>query len=167
MQICILPQTDNHASTPQLSFLQARCLSCCPTNSVKALRALSSINRYFIIHTIISKYLWEYGAAMVRHLNVLLRFLQLIAWDALSPTGSGTCLASLINLNKWLWRLIKFHYLFTNWISKAAYTLSLLEGIPCDVTTGDSHRKYSNEVYLGGNPLWRHYMCFPIYGRAM
>ena len=30
-------QTDNHASTPPLSFLQAECPSCHPTNSVKAL----------------------------------------------------------------------------------------------------------------------------------
>ena len=28
-----------HASTPPLSFLQAGCPSCCPTNSVKALKA--------------------------------------------------------------------------------------------------------------------------------
>jgi len=34
-----LLQTDNHASTPPLSFLQARCPSCRPTNSVKALKA--------------------------------------------------------------------------------------------------------------------------------
>jgi len=39
MQICISPQMDNHASTPPLSFLQARCPSCCPTNSIKALKA--------------------------------------------------------------------------------------------------------------------------------
>jgi len=32
-------QTDNHASTPPLSFLQAGCASCRPTNSVKALKA--------------------------------------------------------------------------------------------------------------------------------
>jgi len=31
-------QTDNHASTPPLSFLQAGCPSCRPTNSVKALK---------------------------------------------------------------------------------------------------------------------------------
>jgi len=37
MQACISLQTDNHASTPPLSFLQARCHSCRPTNSVKAL----------------------------------------------------------------------------------------------------------------------------------
>jgi len=37
--ICTLIQTNNHASTPPLSFLQARCPSCRPTNSVKALMA--------------------------------------------------------------------------------------------------------------------------------
>ena len=40
MQVCISLQTDNHASTPPLSFLQAGCPSCRPTNSVKALKAL-------------------------------------------------------------------------------------------------------------------------------
>jgi len=41
MQVCTSLQTDNHASTPPLSFLQAGCLSCRPTNSVKALKAQS------------------------------------------------------------------------------------------------------------------------------
>ena len=36
MQVCTSLQTDNHASTPALSFLQAGCPSCRPTNSVKA-----------------------------------------------------------------------------------------------------------------------------------
>ena len=39
MQVCTLLQTDNHASTPLLSFLQAGCPSCRKTNSVKALKA--------------------------------------------------------------------------------------------------------------------------------
>ena len=39
MQVCTLLQTDNHTSTPPLCFLQAGCPSCCPTNSVKALKA--------------------------------------------------------------------------------------------------------------------------------
>jgi len=39
MQVCISLQTDSHASTPPLSFLQAGCPSCRPTNSVKALKA--------------------------------------------------------------------------------------------------------------------------------
>jgi len=38
MQVCTSLQTDNHASTPPLSFLQAVCPSCCPSNSVKALK---------------------------------------------------------------------------------------------------------------------------------
>jgi len=39
MQVCTLLQADNHASTPQLSFLQARCPFSRPTDSVKALKA--------------------------------------------------------------------------------------------------------------------------------
>jgi len=39
MQICTSLQTDNHASTPPLSFLQTGCPSCRPTNRVKALKA--------------------------------------------------------------------------------------------------------------------------------
>jgi len=39
MQICTLPQTDNHTSAAPEGFLQARCPSCCRTNSVKALKA--------------------------------------------------------------------------------------------------------------------------------
>jgi len=37
MQVCTSPQTDSHASTPPLCFLQAGCPSCRPTNSVNAL----------------------------------------------------------------------------------------------------------------------------------
>ena len=39
VQVCTSLQTDNHASNPPLSFLQAGCPSCHPTNSVKALSA--------------------------------------------------------------------------------------------------------------------------------
>jgi len=39
MQVCTSLQTDNHASTQPLSFLQAGCPSCCPANGVKALKA--------------------------------------------------------------------------------------------------------------------------------
>jgi len=42
IQVCTSLQTDNHASTPPLSFLQAGCPACRPTNSVKALKALKS-----------------------------------------------------------------------------------------------------------------------------
>ena len=39
VQVCISLETDNRTSTPPLSFLQARCPSCRPTNSVKTLKA--------------------------------------------------------------------------------------------------------------------------------
>jgi len=39
MQVSTSLQTDNHTSTPPLSFLQAGCPSCRPTNSIKALKA--------------------------------------------------------------------------------------------------------------------------------
>ena len=44
MQVCTSLETDNHASTSLISFLQAGCPSCRPTNSVKALKALWRIN---------------------------------------------------------------------------------------------------------------------------
>jgi len=40
MQVCTSLQTNNHASTPPLRFLQAGCPYCCPTNSVKALNSV-------------------------------------------------------------------------------------------------------------------------------
>ena len=41
MQVCTSLQTNNHASTPPLRFLQAGCPSCRPTNSVKALKGFT------------------------------------------------------------------------------------------------------------------------------
>jgi len=49
MQVCTLLQTDNHASTPPLSFLQAGCPSCCQTNSIKALKA--RVVKYSLLNT--------------------------------------------------------------------------------------------------------------------
>ena len=54
MQVCTLLQTDNHTSTPPLSFLQAGCPSCRPTNSVKALKANTYIHTYIHIYIYIS-----------------------------------------------------------------------------------------------------------------
>jgi len=42
MQVCTSLQTDNHVSTPPLSFLQAGCPTCRSTNSIKALKALNA-----------------------------------------------------------------------------------------------------------------------------
>ena len=44
MQICTLTQTHDHASIPPLSFLQAGCSSCHPTNSVNAPKAFFTLS---------------------------------------------------------------------------------------------------------------------------
>jgi len=49
MQICTTPQTENPASTPLLSFLQAECPSCRRTNSIKALKAIYRLNILYIM----------------------------------------------------------------------------------------------------------------------
>jgi len=53
MQVCTSLRTDNHAGTPPLSFLQAGCPSCRPTNSVKALRANAAL-LYTEVHIVVS-----------------------------------------------------------------------------------------------------------------
>ena len=73
MQVCTSLQTYNHASTSPLSFLQAGCPSCRPTNSIKALKAIQSgdladskassglgTNDWELLPL----YLWEYFAAV-------------------------------------------------------------------------------------------------------
>ena len=49
MQVCTSLQTDNHASTPPFSSLQAGCPSCCLTNSVKALKEVEHKVAYVIL----------------------------------------------------------------------------------------------------------------------
>ena len=54
MQVCTSLQTDNHASTTPLSFLQAGCSSCRPTNSVKALKAIRTTHTVHILLTVLA-----------------------------------------------------------------------------------------------------------------
>ena len=56
MQVCTSLQTDNHTSTPPLSFLQTGCPSCRPTNSVKALKASILKAKYTHMNLVVSKY---------------------------------------------------------------------------------------------------------------
>jgi len=44
---------DNHTNIPPLSFLQAGCPSCRPTNSVKALKALTVQNWYSVTQSLL------------------------------------------------------------------------------------------------------------------
>ena len=47
MQVYTSLQADNHTRTPPLSFLQAGCSSCHPTNSVKALKAFKALKALY------------------------------------------------------------------------------------------------------------------------
>jgi len=60
MQVCTSLQTDSHASTPPLSFLQAGCPSCHPTNSVKALKDLI-YNLIYLIYNYTSRKFEVFG----------------------------------------------------------------------------------------------------------
>ena len=64
MQVCTSLQTDNHANTPPLSFLQAGCPFCCPTSSVKPLKAVQStvlkyVNMSDILQTALKTYQFD------------------------------------------------------------------------------------------------------------
>jgi len=50
MQVCTSLQTDNHTSITPLSFLQAGCPSCRPTNSINALKAITFTFFALVIH---------------------------------------------------------------------------------------------------------------------
>jgi len=78
MQVCTSLQTDNHASTPPLSFLQAGCPSCRPTNSVKALKAQTAHTVYYHIYSMIAASILKYMFITVEIAKKLSKhFLQL------------------------------------------------------------------------------------------
>ena len=58
------PHSRQHASTPPLSFLQARCPSCHPTKSVKALKAKTELSIYSIMCTTLPLVLNTVGWAL-------------------------------------------------------------------------------------------------------
>jgi len=71
MQVCTSLQTDNHASTAPLSFLQAGCPSCCPANSIKALEETKVSCKSHI------NILCFLGLSLREHLRVLISLLVL------------------------------------------------------------------------------------------
>ena len=66
-----LTQTDSHASTSLLSFLQAGCLSCYPTNSIKALKAWkrSFKNITFNVYSIVGHIFWTLYVAIAAYVS--------------------------------------------------------------------------------------------------
>jgi len=79
VQICTLTQTHNHASIPTISFLQAVCPSCCPTNSLKALKARSIsrsseiFNQHFSTH-----HRWQIVVMMIKRTGLIAHLAQVL-----------------------------------------------------------------------------------------
>jgi len=73
MQVCTSLQADNHTSTPPLSFLQAGCPSCHPTNSVKALKAFGAIQSMVIISYVKYRQDFAYHLFEIRSFLILLK----------------------------------------------------------------------------------------------
>ena len=69
-------QTDNHASTPPLSFLQARCPSCRPTNSVKALKACPDFTEFSVHVTTVVAPSWSDGVAIRLYFRFFVMFVH-------------------------------------------------------------------------------------------
>ena len=112
MQVCTSLQTDNHASTPPLSFLQAGCPSCHLTNSVKALKAQTDWQRYSWIKCTSLLYvgrLWPTNSntsicsgLVVQVVPTLLRSsCQEFDWHIVLRGSSGDCRASCLSCRAW------------------------------------------------------------------
>ena len=109
MQVCTLHQTDNHASTPPLIFLQTGCPSCHPTNSVKALKA----NTKYIL----SKS-WEWNAFS--------------KWHAMSPIWDFLDTMLCMLWSRSLLKLITCHTFWSLYTIKHTHThlTALFPGLP-------------------------------------
>jgi len=75
-QVCTSLQADNHSSTPPLSFLQAGCPSCRPTNSVKALKAQHTHNQHLLAANKPVQFVWKtWSNASVHSLRLIFHWL--------------------------------------------------------------------------------------------
>ena len=94
MQVCTSLQTDNHASTPPLSLLQAGCPSCRPTNSVKVLKALFIFTDTPTLKTILKKSACVYMLSVYVCHSVSLQS-NPVKWIALGPDYEYPCRQSI------------------------------------------------------------------------
>jgi len=87
MQVCTSLQTANHASTPPLSSLQARCPSCHPTNSVKALKAIYGV----VSKVVISAFVALANLCYINVLNKRTVTSWIFSWKIISDVSWMVC----------------------------------------------------------------------------
>jgi len=88
MQVCTSLQTDNHARTPPLCFLQAGCPSCHPTNSVKALNAIH-IRSYISNNKVTADYISSHISSYVSNDKTTADIKTLLALVREAQFGGG------------------------------------------------------------------------------
>ena len=80
MQVCTSLQTDNHASTPLLSFLQAGCPSCRPTKHEEQNKRLNT-------QSMLSNILVSHSHSVFNHGGKKTHFSYSVSWTA----GAAAC----------------------------------------------------------------------------
>ena len=110
MQVCNSLQTDNHTSTPPLSFLQAGCPSCRPTNSVKALKARQT--NYILMYNFTTYYTTKTYKIQLKHngLNTVLIIISIHVTQFVS-VQHAKYLSSFI---KWSYGSVNILYRFND-----------------------------------------------------
>jgi len=103
MQVCTSLQTDNHASTLPLCFLQAGCPSCRPTNSVKALKALNDSNQtlthYRTFTTKIRPFWWQIWVSQLPLSYLPIFSVLFFDWRCISLSCTISEILALISQN--------------------------------------------------------------------
>jgi len=109
MQVCTLLQANNHASTITLSFLQAGCTSCHPTNSVKALKAkkLHIHFWYYNSFTIHFFVFWTHYIEIVQHSFLVRHTQEYLLLEVFQAFGSPG------HFCRYLQSIVKVHTLCT------------------------------------------------------
>ena len=105
MQVSTSLQTDNHTSTPPLSFLQAGCPSCRPTNSVKALKAqVDKLSRGQKIHFTLDENIkqrqciWKLSCALCySHMKIYCKVTHTLSIHDTSKTIQITIIVHTLN----------------------------------------------------------------------
>jgi len=107
-------QTDNYTNTSSLNFLQARCCSWCPTNSVKALKARTGSLYFhvFFFFATLQVRLWVWvqlsGSCRSRHRCMLTALFVYFLHMFVNSTHANNLFISTEHIYLMLWSVNSF-----------------------------------------------------------
>ena len=138
MQVCTSLQTNNHASTPPLRFLQAGCPSWCPTNSIKALKGLIlklCSCSYFVVGVII-RFLRQLLLASLLDVLLCIDSERDVAKNPDGQTsGEGWPLRCLLH-----WQAVRHRYWFS-----ACFDYSKVNSVPISIIHYAPHMSHNRK----------------------